>query len=331
MISPIGFSCDVGIKKRAAEASRKAKILGLTKVHIRRQVAEGSFTMRIATFGSCLSLRVADQYRAAYGGNVISCVYHNRSDQFIGRFVDGRVDELSHEGVREAIGVTPGTEEDSILRNQCRTTMGSHLLKRWTPFLDALDKKDIDLLLIDNFMDASAALRSIGDMQFFSRVPATKGNGLRITPKLTPDQSAANFNTILRHFRWKLPDAAIVFTAFPWNTYPEGDREQRRMWEKRFSSRLRTRGGLVLPTKIVPAELHGDAPSHFRPQMYEMYAHDVRRLVERSQAPGRFPSFMRAMQQGLQTFAQASQTAFAGTPLLRQSILHSAAHSDHRP
>jgi hypothetical protein len=263
--------------------------------------------MRIATFGSCLSLRIADQYRAANGGDVVSCVYHNRSDQFLGRFVDGSLDELSYDRIRHATGVVSGSEEDAILRNQCRGTMGSHLLKRWTPFLDALDEKSIDLLLVDNFMDASAALRSIGGGQFFSRVAATEANGMRIMPKLTPEQSAANFSALLRHFRRKLPSAAIVFTAFPWNTYP--DKEQRRVWESRFSADLKSRGVAVIPTKIVPDKLKGEAPSHYQREMYRIYASDVRQIVldhERRKHQPKWQTLMEDLQQGMRAVARAA-------------------------
>lgn len=265
--------------------------------------------MRIATFGSCLSLRIADRYRAAHGGDVISCVYHNRSDQFLGRFIDGSLEELSYEEIRQAIGVVPGSEEDAILRNQCRNTMGSHLLKRWVPLLEALDEKSIDLLLIDNFMDASAALRSIGEMKFFTRVAATEANHLRVTPKLTPDQSAANLSAILRHFRRKIPGAAIVFTAFPWNTYREEDMKHRRIWERRFSARLKSRGVAVIPTKIVPNELQSKVPSHYQREMYQIYASDVRRIVlqhERRKHQPKWQTLMQDLHQALPAFARSA-------------------------
>jgi hypothetical protein len=163
--------------------------------------------------------------------------------------------------------------------------MGSHLLRSWTPFLDALNEEKIDLLLVDNFMDASAALRSLGDVSFFSRLKPTELNRLRVLPKLPADRSADNFSALLAHFRSKLPDATIVFTAFPWNTYPGAEGSQRKAWEELFSSRLVAETAIRIPTKLVPQELQGEVPSHYKREMYQSYVPDVVRAVTRRNQP----------------------------------------------
>lgn len=44
--------------------------------------------MRIATFGSCLSRYTANSFVKLYGGEIVSSVYHNRSDAFVGKFIE---------------------------------------------------------------------------------------------------------------------------------------------------------------------------------------------------------------------------------------------------
>ncbi|TCU34176.1 hypothetical protein [Rhizobium azibense] len=242
--------------------------------------------MIIGTFGSCLSRGIAERYVEAFGGKITTSVYHNRTDQFLDVFVKAVTPEPTLEVLMHLTNVTSQEDraqldEANILKNQVRSSMGKHLLVSGLPFLDAISSNSLDLLLMDNFIDSGAALKigSVGGKtyRFFSRIKAADGNSLDIMPKLKPEVSAARTAELVQFIRSRSPRTEIVFSVFPWNTYPETS--GRKEWAEAFQYHLQLEIPVIPPLHVPKSLQIEDTPSHFARDFYYVYSGMVHQIM----------------------------------------------------
>ncbi len=124
-----------------------------------------SVSTSIATFGSCFSRRVADEYIKVFGGNLVSSVYHNRSDYFYKQHIKSRksnetllslIDKLSSDS-----RYLPSSIMDDplfILNNQRFENVGKHNLGFSDNFFEIVEGTSVDLFILDNYIDILARL-----------------------------------------------------------------------------------------------------------------------------------------------------------------------------
>lgn len=247
--------------------------------------------MKIGTFGSCLSRGIAERYVEAFGGKILTSVYHNRTDQFLDVFVKKVAPEPTLDVLMHLANVTAQDEgaefdEVNILKNQVRATMGKHLLSAGVPFLDAIAANSLDILLIDNFIDVSAALKvgTVDDKayRFFTRVRTADGNALELIPKMDPEVSATGTTELVQFIRSHSPRTRIIFSVFPWNTYP--DASGRKQWTETFQRRLLIDVEIIPAIEVPPAFHIEGTPSHFRKDFYFVYAGMVNHILTRTES-----------------------------------------------
>lgn len=240
---------------------------------------ERELDMRIGTFGSCLSRYTANQFVKLFGGKIITSVYHNRSDAFVGRFVDNTWGQCEFSEVASQLVESFDGENDkdnmpiNILRNQYPQTMGLHRLAHGKPFIEAVEEKLIDILFVDNYMDIAAKLVSNNEgYGYFLRMGdfSTASPNWHVGDYLSPESGVENMRKIIGHVKGLSPDLNIVFLNFPHNTYQGNlDRVKRtKLYEELFDYP----GVHVVPCLDVPEIYQTNQKQHFKVQQYAAYA-----------------------------------------------------------
>lgn len=235
--------------------------------------------MRIMTFGSCLSRATANSYVRLFGGKVISSVYWNRSDAFLGRFVDQTWAEYGFEGILSRTQPAGSAQEETlarvILKNQYAAHLGLHGLPDGVQALEVLEQQLADLVIVDNYVDLSARLlRSPGDAQdgFFLRdFDFTDGHQPWVVGDyLEPQAAVLGTQRVMDFFKTKMPKARFVFINFPHNVYQGHPRRIQRTiaYEQLFSFD----DALVIPCINIPVAFQTPDKEHFKSPQYHFYA-----------------------------------------------------------
>lgn len=245
--------------------------------------------MKIATFGSCLSRYIGNNYTYLFGGKIVSSVYHNRSDIFVERFIEKVADHLNHRDiadklVAQKIDMPIESKAEVILSNQYAESVGKHRLNNGVQFIDLLENKQVDLIILDNYMDLGAKLVSVDDTKlgskWFLRPNDLKDpSACRPGDFLPPDQGVQSMLAIIKHIQLKVPKARIVFCNFPHNTYsayPERV-ERTKQYEKIISSKA-DGSFTIIPCTNVPERFQTHEKQHFKKEMYCGYAGIIRSL-----------------------------------------------------
>lgn len=125
---------------------------------------------RIVTFGSCLSRYIARSYKRLYAGDIVSSVYHNRSDYFVECFLENSKQPIDKEFISSLlINKEKNDESIGILQNQTFDSCGKHLLDVQASIFDTIESGNYDLVFIDNFMDVASKLGLLQGKNFFIR------------------------------------------------------------------------------------------------------------------------------------------------------------------
>lgn len=249
--------------------------------------------MRIATFGSCLSRFVGGNFTYLFGGQIVSSVYHNRSDVYTGRFLDGTVRELELKFIKDKLKPLPPTasldnDPSRIIKNQLRRHQGKHRLRRGVPFFDLLDQGGVELVIFDNYMDLSARLLEInntpeGTRWFIRPDDLADPTQCSVGDLLSPEVGAESMLKIIRYVRSKIPHAKLVFCNFPHNTYyASPDRVARAKLYEKLMSEANDDTFLTIPCLDVPERFQTHERQHFKPEMYCGYAGVVWDYLRRS-------------------------------------------------
>lgn len=243
------------------------------------QLCLGGFT--VATFGSCLARFAADEYVRKYRGRVVSSVYHNRSDLFVGKFVTGSWTAPALDEVLTSLKSDSGCEDadnksSNIVLNQYEQGLGRHRLPRVQPLLKLVDAHHLDLIVVDNFVDIGARLAKRracsedGILLRLSDLDEQCRASWTLTPMLEVDKAVASMRETVLFFRQKQPRATIVFINFPHTTYQGDERRVARI--KEYERRFAMDDVFVIPClEVLPAHRTPDR-HHFAAQHYERYA-----------------------------------------------------------
>lgn len=137
-----------------------------------------------------------------------------------------------------------------------------------------MDNQEIDVIIIDNFVDMSTMLSYPKDMSYkdspillrfrdFDNYDEYFTRGEELTVK----ESIFYFEEVIEFFHKKVPNASIYFIGFPYNTFSNNPMRitKGENFEKLFQSKIAT----VLPSPHVPIFLQiEDNPSHFNDLFY---------------------------------------------------------------
>lgn len=239
--------------------------------------------MKIATFGSCLSRYIGNNYTYLYGGKIVSSVYHNRSDMVIGRFIDNTIPHLARDQIAELL-VKPPEEAsiddkgDVIISNQYPESIGLHRLRGGTQFFEMLEKQEADLVILDNYMDIGARLMTIEGAEpgsqwfvrpkdFIDKTICTPG------PLLSPADGVEAMLKIIKYIQEKMPKAKIIFCNFPHNTYHASPERVQRTQEYEALMASKADGSFtIIECMDIPERFQTKEKQHFRKEMYCSYA-----------------------------------------------------------
>lgn len=234
--------------------------------------------MNIVTFGSCLSRYTANQYVRLFEGTIISSVYHNRSDAFVGKFIDKNWNISPFETVAGQIlgerALNADNNPNNILKNQYAEWIGLHRLAKGIPLLQVLEQKMPDLIIMDNYMDLAGKLmvNEHGEGYFLrlSDLKPKSNNWTTPNSYLSPEDGIAAMKTIIAYFRNYVPNAKIVFINFPHNTYVGSLDRIRRTQE--YEQKFHCENVHIIPCMTVPEVYQTEDKQHFKSQQYAAYA-----------------------------------------------------------
>jgi hypothetical protein len=235
--------------------------------------------MKIATFGSCLSRYTANAMLRMFPVELVSCVFHNRSDAFLNNFVRGAYQLPDYNEVAKRLSVDivhRGNVLQSVL-NQYPETIGLHNLPEGIPFMRALQEETLDLIILDNYMDITPVLK-IPEWDTETSLFLNTANVRNADAIFVPGGQQLTINTMIRNWREMLnlmrkmqPTATIVFINFPANLYENPRRLARtQAFENRFHPRFLPEC-LVIPAQfIIPRYMDG-TPRHYKQPQYTFY------------------------------------------------------------
>ncbi|WP_156467819.1 MULTISPECIES: hypothetical protein [unclassified Methylobacterium] len=286
--------------------------------------------LRLATFGSCLSRIVGNQIIKELHAEIISSVYHVRSDAYIGRFIENNWTEYSLDVLKETFYKKPTTastlEEsvEQIILNQDRLSIGGHALDVFVPFPSALESQP-DLIIVDNHVDLGARLcRKLEDERAGSFVLWQDDHpGWTLGQLLSGEEGAGNMSRLLAHFRAVAPVAAIVFINFPYSAY--GEDSERADRARRYERALiQPHDALVLPLRDIPEERWGNDSAHFKAVQYRDFATEIIDFIRNSGILKSQHVRVNVQQQSRQINTMYAAGQFAELAELEKLVDHSA-------
>ncbi|EGR2840370.1 hypothetical protein AB2M45_003023 [Vibrio cholerae] len=234
----------------------------------------------IITFGSCLSRYVARSYKRLFSANIISSVYHNRSDAFLKGIESGSFG-LDNDFI-DFIGTLKNEDAHSIIQNQTFSGIGKHHLDVEVNLFEALENNNVDIVIIDNFMDLSARLASPNGFSSCKDVFIRKNDVDDFDSRFTlgeyiePKDSIVNMHRICDFFLEMQKNIKIVFINFPHNTYDDVGRKYRTI---EFFKGFKKDGVIIIPPMNIPKIYRTDVASHFDESQYSAYAGIIRALI----------------------------------------------------
>jgi hypothetical protein len=216
-----------------------------------------------------------------FGAKIISSVFHNRSDFFVGKFIDKNwadYGDAELAAILRADEATAGADDlvSALVKNQQPKTIGLHRLSKGLNFIDAIESNQADLVIIDNYMDLAGRLMSRMDADrpegMFLRLRDFKNQpeGWQMGGYLPSEQGVYYMTRIVEWIQEKSPKSKIVFLNFPHNTYVNSvDRITR---TKRYEEIFSFKGGLIVPCLTVPPAFQTKDKQHFQMAQYCAYA-----------------------------------------------------------
>jgi hypothetical protein len=243
---------------------------------------------KIAVFGSCMSNLTAARMIQLFGFEQHFCIHHNRSDTFLAYYID-RNKELIPKSYFDSLSLKSGfgINEQSILENQYPEQLGyfqlNHLKKDRITFFEDFRDTQIDLILLDNFLDISSMLMEeisnpdlagrplFINLDFYEQSEELKKK-FKFTPFLSPLQSALNWLRIYEWIRKMQPHAKIVFLPYhTCSSLSNYDRYERISGFYSLFSRLIADKDLILfpPLEMPEEKTKGELDwAHFQDDIY---------------------------------------------------------------
>lgn len=199
-------------------------------------------TLNVVTLGSCMSEGVFAAITKLNPGinfNHLNHVIHNRSDYIHQVFIQKNwlPPDLS---ISELCDITSSPEFpnqslkenfDFFLMNQHPKTIGLNRNEQRLPLLVNLEQKEIDLVLLDNFMDIASMIvvqKSTGKKFFLFSGAFSKDvfeKNFEWIGFLTPDESLRNWEAIVTWLKLLQPNAKFIFSPFPESVFGNNHRD----------------------------------------------------------------------------------------------------------
>ncbi len=238
------------------------------------EVPEKAEMNEIVGIGSCLSEQVARHFAMNFGGQAVSMVRHNRSDQLVQIF-DGQAPQ-SFQELKDILSLIPRIDRENyeFAFGQSAEGIGRSTNESNIDLGTAMGRKQVRLVLIDNFMDLTADLwETPTGTKFFARLPSD--SELKRLRRLTPYVAARNYERIAKQSKHIWPNAHVVFMHFPFSRYPEGSSRPR--WGAAFAEELQLPSPyLVIPPRDVPTDLlKNGQPHHYHHSVYKEIASEI--------------------------------------------------------
>jgi hypothetical protein len=239
--------------------------------------------LKIGVIGSCLSNLTVLQMCKDYNFTRIFNVAHNRSDAFVGNFVKKDWRQLPLFELSEILNIKPEHNEQGlqILNNQYEATCGTHELPS-APSIFTLSDNDVDVIVLDNFMDIAALLVKLDIEEVISPFFINK-NFINITDDklvyndfLTPEESVENWLIIIDYLRSRFPSTRLVFLSFQYSTLIERKSHYHRAkaFDQLMSEKIKDKDVIFIPALTVKPILTkglGDW-AHFDNKIYKSLA-----------------------------------------------------------
>lgn len=243
--------------------------------------------MFVVSIGSCFAKRVARQIN---GANLISSVYHNRSDVLLDILRSKGRSLKPRSKICKLMGIPLEGDDEfspfSVISNQSAEGFGLHDLPHGIRLMRALMWMKLDLILIDNFMDHSAKLYRTPIGPYFCRYgDFAPPEEFPVRGKLSAEQSAANFEQVVALIRRMQPSAHIAFLQFAANNYTDRKRLEW-SWAFRDAFTLPKDVLNIHPRKVKPRWTDRE-PQHFHPREYTRYASEIEAWVQDRDAESR--------------------------------------------
>ncbi|WP_234732276.1 hypothetical protein [Acidocella facilis] len=251
---------------------------------------------KIGYLGSCLSSIPIAALVDNYGFEECFRIHHNRSDAFRHYHCERSRNMLNRDWLDSFL--VPNDDENTardaeeFLDNQMLPHIGFEGTLRdrrgkGQTLFDVLQNSELDVILLDNFMDIAAKLMVKKNDQEFGSSPLFLNphfyknhdevvNAFEFTEYLTPQDSASNWKVIYDWFRSLQPKAKIIFLCFPYATSRDTmERFNRaRDFYIEFEQVMRGRDIEIIPPLDVE-ECLTNGPSdwyHVKPSLYQSLA-----------------------------------------------------------
>lgn len=239
--------------------------------------------LKVITFGGCLSFFVTRQISCLTKAKIISTVYNNRSDIFVSQYLDKTTKLIPYEELKQRVSLID--EQEITYMRQDPQYIGLHFYNdneknHHINFFEALERKDIDLVIIDNYLDLLAKsaqiLKSDGTLSdpLFLPKKSPDQNNIILGDYLDISKSINYFGRIINFIKEKLPNAKIVFLSFPVECYREAHKVHTRCRD--FNENFFNKNvDLIIENHILSNNYKGTDKQHFKQPYYSSIASSI--------------------------------------------------------
>lgn len=241
--------------------------------------------MNVIAFGSCLSNLTATRLEQNYSFKRINNVANNRSDIFIKNFMTQTSKQIPREVLDQLLSFNDERRIAGlqIIDNQYKPTIGKHGLPDEKCFFD-LESEEVDLILLDNFMDISAKALRLKDEKYSEYNPffindsfLKKGReSLDMIDFLTPKESVENWIMIINYLKKRFKKAKIIFFSFQYATIIDNKKkyDRSRTFSRLMRPHLHEMNILYFPSLFVRPDLTMGIQdwAHFNKTIYHALA-----------------------------------------------------------
>ncbi len=238
----------------------------------------------IGSFGSCLSNMVVNRMIQRFSGKQLFHVYRNRSDQFFHYYIKKNKKIIPRVYIEDNLNVIVKYNDDpnfissSEMLNNQYGELGKHCVTNDKTFFDILKDEELDIIVIDNYIDMGAIL-SYPKKEGYETSPvflrkydySNYDDYFTFGEKLTNEESVFYFKELIKYLKELQPSAVIYFLHYPYNTYVNNPNRQLRAQE--FEKLFNPDDVVVVPAPAISKAFQNDNdPAHFDDSIYVAYA-----------------------------------------------------------
>lgn len=241
---------------------------------------ENNNKIKVGVFGSCLSNLTALQLCKEYNYSRVFNVAHNRSDAFIGNFIEKSWKQLPISTMLSKLEIKKDNviQATQIVNNQYKYRIGSHEIPEAKSIFD-FGPEDVDVIFLDNFMDIAALLvhfkndLSIAPFFINRNFIDISDDEIEYGQFLTAEQSVNNWLIIIDFLQERFPLARIIFLAFHYSTLCErpSHYERARTFNYLMNEKILEKDVMFIPSlSITPSLTKGlNDWAHFDDSIYK--------------------------------------------------------------